>query len=144
MHMAVCKSLNTKFEAVVMDGRLLQRSQERVNLACKVAEVGNLEKKSIRQNEWLKGKAADAGLEIDEDMLDEGLSGGDRRDQAKLREAQRAQEQLARLLAEPLKTQRFGKFLSTNSSLKQEVMLSTPKLQQHNLPGRSKKKRRRR
>ncbi|KAL7563764.1 hypothetical protein ACA910_020449 [Epithemia clementina (nom. ined.)] len=143
MHSAISKSLGVRFEPVMIDGRLLQGAQERVNLASKIAEVGNLEGRSQRQNQWLKGKAADAGIDIDEDILDEGLSGGDLRDRAKLKEAQRAREKLAQLLLEPLKPQRYGKFLSTNSSLKQEVMLQNPKVLYNAATGRRRKRRRR-
>ena len=145
MHAGVSRALNIRFEPVVMDGRLLKEAQERVNLACKVAEVSNLEQKCQRQNQWIKGKADEAGLEVDDDLLVEGMSGGDRRDRSKLQEAQRAQKRLAQLLMEPMKIQRYGKFLSTNATLKQEIMLQTPNSYQVQTPrARSRKRRRRR
>lgn len=142
MHSAISKALHVRFETVLLDGRLLQSAQERVNLASKIAEVSSVEGKSQRQNQWLKEKASEAGLDIDEDVLEEGLLGGDHRDRAKLKEAQSARERLARLLIEPLKTQRYGKFLSTNSALHQQVMLHTAK--SSNTSGRARKKKRRR
>ena len=142
MHNAIVSSLGAKFERVAMDGRLLHEAQERVNLASKVAEVADIERKSQRQNQWTKEKAADAGLELDEDLLEEGLSKGDRRDRAKLVDADRARQRLAEMLSQPMRTQRFGKFLSTNSAFKQDLAL--PAARPATQAIRSKKRRRRR
>jgi len=125
MHLGIIKSLQARFETVALDGRLLHEAQERVNLATKVAEVQNLERKSQRKNQWIMEKAEDAGFEVDEDLLEEGLSQGDGRDRAKLMEAHRARDRLAELLAQPMRTQRFGKFLSTNSAYKQDIAFQT-------------------
>jgi len=122
MHAKITNRLEANFESVNMDGRLLKTAQERVNLASKVVEAEELERRSERSNQWFKEKADEAGLEIDDDLLDEGLAGGDNRDRSKLRQAQAARAQLRTLLGEPMKTQRYGKFLSTNSALGQHAV----------------------
>jgi ATP-dependent RNA helicase DDX24/MAK5 len=104
------------FKPVSLDGRLLADAQERVNLASKIVSCDEVESKSKSSNKWFQEAAAEAGLEVDEDMLDEGLAGGDLREQQRLREAEKARSVLKMLLAQPLVAQRFGKFLSRNSS----------------------------
>jgi ATP-dependent RNA helicase DDX24/MAK5 len=103
-----------------MDGRLLAAAQERANLAAKVVECDEVETKAQKSNKWFQGAAEEAGLNLDDDMLDEGLAGGDRRDQHKLREAIAARTRLRQLLAQPMQTQRFGKFLSSNSAASEQ------------------------
>ena len=117
-HNNVCEALKSKhlFEAVNIDGRLMAAAQERVSLATKIVECDEVETKAQNNNKWFQEAAEEAGLDVDEDMLDEGLAGGDRRDQHKLREAKAARERLRQLLAQPMQTQRFGKFLSRNSA----------------------------
>ena len=114
-HSAILSSLNTKFDNVLIDGRLLREAQERVNLATKVMQVSEVERKASQNNRWFKEQAIEAGLEVDEDLLEDGLGEG-KRERAKLQEAQAAKERLAVLLAQPIQTQRHGKFLSTNSA----------------------------
>ena len=114
-HSAVLASLNTRFENVLIDGRLLREAQERVNLATKVMEVSEVERRASQNNRWFEEQAIEAGLEVDEDMLEEGLGKG-KRERAKLQDAKAARERLAVLLARPIQTQRHGKFLSTNSA----------------------------
>jgi ATP-dependent RNA helicase DDX24/MAK5 len=99
-----------------MDGRLLAAAQERANLAAKVVECDEVETKAQKSNKWFQVAAEEAGLDLDDDMIDEGLAGGDQRDQHKLREAKAARARLRQLLAQPMQTQRFGKFLSSNSA----------------------------
>eukprot|EP00522_Entomoneis_paludosa_P005391 CAMPEP_0172472264 /NCGR_PEP_ID=MMETSP1065-20121228/68248_1 /TAXON_ID=265537 /ORGANISM="Amphiprora paludosa, Strain CCMP125" /LENGTH=921 /DNA_ID=CAMNT_0013230395 /DNA_START=192 /DNA_END=2957 /DNA_ORIENTATION=+ len=143
MHSSITGALQVQFEPVALDGRLLQESQERVNLATKVAEVANLERKNQRQNQWLKEKAEGAGFDMDEDLLEDGLAQGDQREQAKFAEAQKARKRLAELLAQPMRTQRFGKFLSTNSAFKNDVSLQALSSNTQ-VAVRTKKRRRRR
>jgi ATP-dependent RNA helicase DDX24/MAK5 len=140
-HAKIVNALKVSFTEVVMDGRLLSGAQERVNLACKVASAEDTERKTQRDNQWFKDQAAEAGLEVDDDMLDNGLAGGDSRDQARLNEARLARERLRHLLAQPIQTQRFGKFLSTNSAATQRVV-PEPVIMPP-APGSRKKKRRR-
>lgn len=140
-HAKIVKALNVSFAEVPMDGRLLSAAQERVNLACKVASAEDSERKTQRDNQWFKDQAAEAGLEVDDDMLDEGLAGGDSRDKARLNEARSARERLRQLLAQPIQTQRFGKFLSTNSAATQRVVPAPVVMPP--APGAQRKKKRR-
>lgn len=122
-HNKVCEALNSKhlFEEVHLDGRLLAAAQERANLAAKVVECDKVETKAQQSNKWFQEAAEEAGLDLDDDVLDQGLAGGDRRDQHKLREAKASYTRLQQLLAQPMQTQRFGKFLSRNSAAKAKV-----------------------
>jgi hypothetical protein len=104
------------FSSVQLDGRLLAEAQERVNLASKIVTCDEVESRSERSNRWFKDAAVEADLELDDDVLDEGLAGGNLRDQQRLREATKARSILRSLLAQPMVTQRFGKFLSSNSA----------------------------
>ena len=117
-HDKVCETLKLKhlFETVHMDGRLLAAAQERTNVAAKIVACDEVETKAQQNNKWFQEAAEQAGLDLDDDMLDEGLAGGDQRDQHKLREAMAARGRLRQLLAQPMQTQRFGKFLSSNSA----------------------------
>lgn len=127
-----------------MDGRLLNAAQERVNLATKIYEASKIEQKAHRQNQWFQEKAEEAGLEMDADLLDEGLLGGDSRDQNQLRQAKSAAGRLRQLLAEPIQTQRYGKFLSTNSALRQRAVAAPGAFAQPLNASKKNKKRRRR
>lgn len=104
------------FSPVYLDGRLLVEAQERVNLASKIVSCDETESRTDRSNKWFKDAAVDADLELDDDMLDEGLAGGDLRAQQRLREAKKARGLLKSLLAQPMVVQRFGKFLANNSA----------------------------
>lgn len=114
-HASILSALNTKFENLFMDGRLLREAQERVNLATKVVLVSEVERQASENNQWFKQQAGEAGLELDEDLLEEGMGGG-KRDRAKVQDAKIARERLSFILAQPMQTQRHGKFLSTNSA----------------------------
>jgi hypothetical protein len=121
-HAKIVEALAASFQSVELDGRLFNSAQERVNLACKVVETDDIERRSQRSNQWFKEKAEEAGLELDDDLLEEGLGSGDKRDRSKLRESQKARSRLQQLLSEPMQTQRYGKFLSTNSAASQHTM----------------------
>ncbi len=114
MYAKIMKDLSTRFEPVHIDGRLLSRAQERVNLASKIVVAEDMQSKTQRRNAWFREKADEAGIDLDEDEVIEEIS--DQRDLSRLREGKQAKALLKRLLAEPLQTQRFGKFLSTNSA----------------------------
>mmetsp|Transcript_20913 Transcript_20913/g.31686 ORF Transcript_20913/g.31686 Transcript_20913/m.31686 type:complete len:811 (-) Transcript_20913:64-2496(-) len=108
---AIAEEVGKKlFEPVKLDGRLLNEAQQRVNLASKIVSCEMIETRAKRNNKWFEEAALEAGLEVDDDMLDEGLAGGDNRDQQKLREAKTAQTQLKMLLSCPMVAQRFSKF----------------------------------
>jgi hypothetical protein len=141
MHNSIVAALGVKFEDVLMDGRLLKEAQERANLATKVVQANDLERKNKERSQWFEKQADEAGLEMDEDILQEGEL-TDRRDQNLLREAKSARRRLAALLAQPMTIQRYGKFLSTNAAARQGVVIpSTPTT---SLTGNARKKRRRR
>lgn len=108
----ITKTLNAQFQSFHLDGRLLRAAQERVNVACKVVSAEGGERKSMRDNKWFQEQAAEAGLEVDESLLEETIDSS-RSQQGELR---RAKAQLAKLLSEPMQTQRYGKFLATNSA----------------------------
>eukprot|EP00559_Dactyliosolen_fragilissimus_P003511 CAMPEP_0184860228 /NCGR_PEP_ID=MMETSP0580-20130426/5162_1 /TAXON_ID=1118495 /ORGANISM="Dactyliosolen fragilissimus" /LENGTH=931 /DNA_ID=CAMNT_0027357263 /DNA_START=149 /DNA_END=2943 /DNA_ORIENTATION=+ len=115
-HMKICEAVNGKgskaFEGAQIDGRLLSASQERVSLASKIVSCEEVESKSRNSNKWFTDAAADAGLDLDEDLLDGGLLAGSRKDVQRLQESKRAKIQLKQLLAKPMRKQNFGKFLS--------------------------------
>jgi ATP-dependent RNA helicase DDX24/MAK5 len=122
-HARVVQALEGEFSEVTMDSRLLNSAQERVNLASKVVSTNDAEQKTNRENQWFKQKAEETEIEMDDNLLDEGLAGGDERDRSRLREAQKARGRLRQLLAEPMQTQRYGKFLSTNSAARQNAIV---------------------
>jgi hypothetical protein len=106
-----------KFSNVHLDSRLLSGCQARVNLASKIVSCREVESRTERNNKWFKDAASEAGLELDDDLYDAGLAGGDRKDQQRYQEAKRAQILLRDLLSQPLITRRFGKFMSCNNSI---------------------------
>ena len=142
-HTKILSELNVGFEAVQLDSRLLTAAQERVNLASKIIKAEDVEGKAKRSNQWFIDSAKEAGLEIDDEVFEDGLAGGNQKDQQQLREAKRAKGLLQRLLAEPMVTQRYGKFLSSNTAAqKTEVApyVVQTKLKQPNKKKRKKNK----
>lgn len=115
-HQKICEAVqgagSKSLEQVHIDGRLLNEAQERVALATKIVACNDVESQASRKNKWLQDAAKEAGLEVDEDMMEGGLLDGDRRDRQRFLEAQRAKAELRRLLAKPMRKQHFGKFLS--------------------------------
>ena len=112
----------------MLDGRLLSGAQERVNLATKVVIAADKLKTMQSRNQWFLEKAKEADLELDDDLLEDDDNIAER-ERNELREAKEARVRLATLLREPLKTQKFGKFLSTNSAAMQEEIKPLPSLQ---------------
>jgi hypothetical protein len=123
-HNKIIKSLNVQFKEVPIDGRLLRLAQERVNLACKVAVADDTDRKNKRDDQWFIDQAMQAGLEIDDDLLNDVIDGEDEickkrnkkdtdRLKARQREAAISRIRLHELLNQPVQTQRYGKFLST-------------------------------
>ena len=119
-HASVLSALNTRFDTLLVDGRLLREAQERVNLATKVVQMSEVERKATQKNQWFKQQALEAGIDVDEDLLEDGIGGG-KRDRAKLQDAKIARARLSDLLSRPIQTQRHGKFLSTNSAAPSRV-----------------------
>jgi len=115
-HQKICEAVQGKesksLEQVNIDGRLLNEARERVALATKIVSCDDVESQVIRKNKWLQDTAKEAGLEVDEDMMEGGLLDGDKRDRQRFLEAKRAKVELRQLLAKPMRKQHFGKFLS--------------------------------
>jgi len=141
-HRKIVSELSVAFEHVHLDSRLLSAAQERTNLASKVLLAEDVEGKAKRNNQWFIDSAKAADLDIDDDdVFDEGLAGGNQKEQQQLIEAQRAKALLRQKLAEPLVTQRFGKFLSSNSAAKQTDVAPYVVQAQNSSSNRQKKRR---
>jgi hypothetical protein len=120
-HSKIVEAMQVTFANVNMDGRLMAAAQERTNLACKIVVSDEVEQRTQSSNKWFQEKADEAGLEVDDDLLEDD-SNRPPQDLLQLKEAKKAKVQLARLLAQPMRTQRFGKFLSSNSAAVQSAV----------------------
>jgi len=119
-HARIINALKVNVETIHLDGRLLNCAHERVNLACRVVCAADTERKKQREKQWFTEKASEAGLKVDDDGSSDGSTGSrDPKSRSHMREAERARQRLRMLLSEPMKTQRYGKFLSTNSAYAQ-------------------------
>lgn len=109
----ICSALGSRrlFQDAPMDSRLLTEAQERVHLASKIVACDQVQTKVHKQNQWFADAAEEAGLDLDEDLIEDGLAGGDIRDRQQLHQAQRAKSDLRDLLSQPMTTRRFSKFL---------------------------------
>eukprot|EP00980_Cylindrotheca_fusiformis_P003673 scaffold818_cov136-Cylindrotheca_fusiformis.AAC.39 len=114
-HSKIVDALQVKFNKVILDGRLMTVAQERTNLASKIFLAGELQQKTHSRNKWFIDAAKEADLEIDDDLLED-ESNMSEKDLLQLKGIQKAKRKLELLLSEPMRTQRFGKFLSTNSA----------------------------
>ena len=133
-----------EFKRIPLDGQLLSAAQERTNLAARIVECESIESKASKQNKWFAKAAEDAGLDLDEDLLEGGLMDGDHRDRQRLAEAQKGRQRLKQLLAVPMRKQNFGKFLSgpgLKSAIRAESDV-TPYVVNESGSGGPKKKRR--
>eukprot|EP00934_Nitzschia_sp_Nitz4_P004944 Nitzschia sp. Nitz4//scaffold357_size15932//7551//10647//NITZ4_008875-RA/size15932-processed-gene-0.27-mRNA-1//1//CDS//3329548983//4934//frame0 len=117
-HSKIVDSLKVTFSKILLDGRLLSDAQERTNLATKVVANVDAERKTQSSMQWFKEKADEAELELDTEIL-ESANDLTEKEQVQKLEAKRARAKLAELLTQPMQTQRFGKFLSTNPQFKQ-------------------------
>jgi ATP-dependent RNA helicase DDX24/MAK5 len=120
-HSRIASAVNVVFNKVLLDGRLLASSQERTNLASKIISVDEMQQKMSSHNRWFSEKAKEADLDLDEDLVED-ESNLTAKLQQQILEAKRAKSRLQQLLAEPMKTQRYGKFLSTNSAAVQNQL----------------------
>eukprot|EP00978_Attheya_sp_CCMP212_P002167 scaffold4463_cov51-Attheya_sp.AAC.10 len=116
-HYKICERIEDPgsklFQESPIDGRLLSAAQERVALATKIVECEDVESKVHKKNQWFKDAASEIGVDLDEDLLEDGLIGGDQRDRQKLVVARNARGELRDLLKRPMRKQNFGKFLSS-------------------------------
>ena len=108
----IVQALKAKIQTVHLDGRLLRAAQARVNLASKVVSAEGEERKVQREKKWFHDQADEAGLELDESLVET----GDSSNRTRQRDARQARAELSQMLAQPMQAQRYGKFLSTNSS----------------------------
>lgn len=127
-HQKICEAVkgtgSKSLEHVHIDNRLLNEARERVALATKIVSCNDVESQATRKNKWIQDAAKDAGLEVDDDMMEGSLLDGDQRDRQRFLEAKRAKGELRELLAKPMRKQHFGKFLSgagLRESIKSEV-----------------------
>ena len=113
-HQIICEAIGTSKSLLnmPMDGKLLSSAQERVALATKIVNCEQAESQTSRQNQWFANAAEDAGLDLDDDLLEGGLISGNKRERQQFLEAKRAKDKLRQLLAMPMRKQAFGKFLS--------------------------------
>lgn len=146
-HMKICEAVrgngSRSLETVHVDGRLLSEAQARVSLATKIVACNDVESQASKKNKWLQDAANEAGLELDEDMLESGLLDGDQRDRQRFIEAKRAKEELRQLLAKPMRKQHFGKFLSgagLRESIKAEDAVKPFVVKESAFKGRRKRK----
>ncbi len=146
-HQKICESVqgsgSKRFEQAHIDGRLLSEAQERVSLATKIVSCNDVESQASKKNKWLMDAANDAGLDVDESMLESGLLDGDKRDRQRFIEAKRAKGQLKQLLSQPMRKQHFGKFLSgagLRESIKAEKEVTPFVVKQSASRGKRKKK----
>jgi ATP-dependent RNA helicase DDX24/MAK5 len=146
-HQKICESVqgsgSKRFEQAHIDGRLLSEAQERVSLATKIVSCNDVESQASKKNKWLMDAANDAGLDVDESMLESGLLDGDNRDRQRFIEAKRAKGQLKQLLSQPMRKQHFGKFLSgagLRESIKAEKEVKPFVVKQSASRGKRKKK----
>uniref|UniRef100_A0A6U0TJF8 RNA helicase n=1 Tax=Eucampia antarctica TaxID=49252 RepID=A0A6U0TJF8_9STRA len=144
-HQSICEAVfgdnQKKLQHMPIDGKLLTSAQERVALATKIVSCEQVESQTKMHNKWFTDAANDAGLELDNDLLEEGLIGGDKRERQQLLEARRAKGKLRQLLALPMRKQAFGKFLSGVGL--QEAIKAEAEVKPFVVQGRNLKKKRR-
>jgi len=147
-HKKICETLQGQgrrhFQQSLLDGQLLTSAQTRVALATVIVDCELSQSKSTKSNSWLRQAAAEADLDIDEDLLDNGLENGSLRDQHRLKDATKAKVELKKLLASPMKKQHFGKFLSgtgLRKSINSMVMVKPYVIQNDKSASRKRRKR---
>lgn len=147
-HQKICEAVRgvgeRSLETVVIDGRLLSEAQARVSLATKIVACADVECLASKKNKWLQDTAHEAGLEVDEDMLESSLLDGDKRDRQQFIESKRAKAELCQLLQVPMRMQHFGKFLSgqgLQDSIRTEAIVKPFVVRPSTSKGKSKRKR---
>jgi hypothetical protein len=137
----IAEAVQVSFAKVLLDGRLMTSAQERTNLASRIVAAADVEQKCQSSNRWFLEKAKEADLELDDNLLEDDDS-RPQQEMNQLQEARKAKVQLAQLLGEQMKTQRFGKFLSTNTAATQKGSVTPliPSTAQPPRKGRKKQK----
>ena len=102
-----------EFSATPHDAHLLTAAQERASLAEKIVKSQDSEARIAANNNWYAKAAEDAGVDLDEALLNDGQGGANTKDRQRFKEARQARKKLTELLAKPMRKQNFGKFLST-------------------------------
>lgn len=112
-HKNCCLAVGRRsFDVANIDGRLMKSVQERVNLASKIVSYEQAESKSSQENSWYIKAAEEAGIDLDEDLLEGAMDGKTNRERKRHEEGRKANAKLMALLSQPMRTQNFGKFLS--------------------------------
>ena len=113
-HRDCCNAVGCKhFDDAAIDGQLLKAAQERVSLASKIVAHDWAESKINNDNAWYKKASEEAGIDLDESLLDDVMDGKCRKQQKQHTEGgKQALAKLKVLLSQPMRTQSFGKFLS--------------------------------
>lgn len=147
-HQSICKSIKgpmvSNLDPAPMDSRLLSAAQERVNLASKIVACESIESRTNKKNQWFIEASKDAAVDLDEDLLESGLSAGSQRERQQIAEAKQARRQLKVLLAKPMRKQNFGKFLSNvglQESIATEKLVKPHIVQQETVQKKKKTKR---
>jgi len=143
---AVLGGDKSHFNGVAIDGRMMTAAQARVNLASKIVACEELTSRTNRNNKWFIDAAEDCELDLEDDMLDEGLAGGNKLERMQFLEARRAKGELKTLLAKPMRRQNHGKFLSgvgISAAIRMEKEV-TPFVVIEETGGKKKKKRQKR
>lgn len=97
-HGKVAGALDSVFSLVQLDGRILRMAQERVNLATKVTAVESAERKSKQSDQWFRSQAAQADIELEDDVLEGSENSRDERDRVRVQQGKAAKAQLSRML----------------------------------------------
>lgn len=147
-HQSICKSIKgpmvSNLDPAPMDSRLLSAAQERVNLASKIVACESIESRTNKKNQWFIEASKDAAVDLDEDLLESGLSAGSQRERQQIAEAKQARRQLKVLLTKPMRKQNFGKFLSNvglQESIATEKLVKPHIVQQETVQKKKKTKR---
>jgi putative cell wall-binding protein len=128
MQNSISKALEVTFAPWTIDARMLHRAQERVNLASKVVAMTDKEQQTQRRNEWFRVQAEAAGFDITDEVLNDmdftrsNDAQYNNRVKSQTQEAKKAAMKLSQLLLEPLHVRRYGKFVSTSSTVMKELI----------------------
>jgi len=121
IHSLLESSFSVPFSSPSLDPLLLSSAAQRASLAARIVKMEGETERRAKENGWFRKNAEEAGVEVDDNMLDEGegtLKGGRGGRNAaetvgnKLKGMRR---ELKALIATEMRGQRFGKFLSSSA-----------------------------